>query len=222
MYRVLVFLFLCIGISYAEEPIKTAEDSFNIEIEAKKMLVEIVDDITLDFKKPNLSKEEFLKKLDGIVDRVFAVKYMSMWALGSYASTINENQKVAFFDLVKRYFLVYYGTLLINYSKSYDYAVGDVQKISDSEAMVPIILKAKDGSGDASVSFLWKVRYNSKENKLFIVDCSVAGVSFLNNQRAEYESVLKSNDGDIDNFIQLLKLKVESLDKKEGVEDVKL
>jgi ABC-type transporter MlaC component len=54
------------------------------------------------------------------------------------------------------------------------------------------------------------------------VDCSVAGVSFLNNQRAEYESVLKSNDGDIDNFIQLLKLKVESLDKKEGVEAVKL
>lgn len=222
MYKVLVFLFLCIGISYAEESVKTVEDNFNIEIEAKKMLVEIVDDITLDFQKKDLSKEEFLKKLDGIVDRVFAVKYMSMWALGSYASTINENQKVLFFDLVKRYFLVYYGTLLLNYSKSYDYAVGDVQKISDSEAMVPIILKAKDGSGDANVSFLWKVRYNSKENKLFIVDCSVAGVSFLNNQRAEYESVLKSNDGDIDNFIQLLKLKVESLDKKEGIEAVKL
>ena len=62
MYKVLVFLFLCIGISYSEEPIKTVEDNFNIEIEAKKMLVEVVDDIMLDFQKKDLSKEEFLKK----------------------------------------------------------------------------------------------------------------------------------------------------------------
>jgi len=171
-------LFLLIEKSFAVEPDKFIQ---SITDEASKILVE------------NFSKEEKIEKLKAIALKSVDIRGVGLYSLGSHRKNLSDTQKEKYNELFKKYFLKSFSSRLSDYTDP-KINVISMEKLSDKYTIVSSVLVATEKNPEVKID--WRVYTKDPANPL-IRDLIIEGLSLARTQKEEFNSVIQSNDGDI-------------------------
>jgi len=185
----LVLFFL---ISFAEKSISVEPDEFvqSIVDKASKVLAN------------NLSKEQRIKKLKLIAMESVDIRGIGLYTLGSHRKNLSDNQKKEYNDLFYKYFLKSFSSRLADYTDP-KINVLSQEKINEKYTIVSSLLVGTEKRPEVKLD--WRV-YTKNPNQPLIRDLIIEGLSLARTQKEEFNSVIQSNDGDINAlFLNLTK-----------------
>ena len=176
----LVLFFL---ISFAEKSISVEPDEFvqSIVDKASKVLAN------------NLSKEQRIKKLKLIAMESVDIRGIGLYTLGSHRKNLSDNQKKEYNDLFYKYFLKSFSSRLADYTDP-KINVLSQEKINEKYTIVSSLLVGTEKRPEVKLD--WRV-YTKNPNQPLIRDLIIEGLSLARTQKEEFNSVIQSNDGDI-------------------------
>ena len=161
---------------------------------------ETADEATEALNK-RLSKEEKMEKLKIIAKKAVDVKGIGNYSLGAYRKTISDQQKDEYFEIFEQYFLKSFASRLAEYTDP-KIRVDSQKKLNDKYTMVSSTLLAT--SEKAEIKIDWRVVTKNPDNPL-IIDVIIEGVSLAKVQREEFNSIIQSNDGNINALFKTLR-----------------
>ena len=176
----LIFIFI---FSYTEKSFSVEPDEFiqSIADEASKILIK------------NLSKEEKIENLKAIALKSVDIKGIGLYSLGSHRKNLSDNQKEKYSELFKKYFLKSFSSRLSDYTDP-KINVLSMEKLNNKYTIVSSILIATEKNPEVKIN--WRVYTKDPANPL-IRDLIIEGLSLARTQKEEFNSVIQSNDGDI-------------------------
>ena len=166
---------------------------------------ETADEATEALNK-RLSKEEKMEKLKIIAKKSVDLKGIGNYSLGTHRKTISNQQKDEYFDIFEQYFLKSFASRLAEYTDP-KIRVDSQKKLNDKYTMVSSTLLAT--SEKAEIKIDWRVVTKNPDNPL-IIDVIIEGVSLAKVQREEFNSIIQSNDGNINALFKTLREFVEN------------
>ncbi len=149
----------------------------------------------------DISKEQKIEKLKLIAKDTVDIRGVGFYSLGKYRKTLNDNQKKKYIDLFEKYFLKSFSSRLSEYSNP-KINVNSQEKINENYTIVSSILVATEKRPEVKIE--WRV-YTKDPNNLLIRDLIIEGLSLVRTHREEFNSIIQSNDGDINALFSNLK-----------------
>ena len=140
-----------------------------------------------------LSKEEKMEQLKIIAKKTVDIKGIGKYSLGVHRKTISDQQKEEYFEIFEQYFLKSFASRLAEYTDP-KIRVDSQKKLNDKYTMVSSTLL--ETSEKPEIKINWRVVTKNPDNPL-IIDVIIEGVSLAKVQREEFNSIIQSNDGDI-------------------------
>ena len=167
-----------------------SEKSFSIEPD--KFIQSIADEASKVLIN-NFSKEDKMEKLKAIALKSVDIKGIGLYSLGSHRKNLSDNQKVKYTELFKKYFLKSFSSRLSDYTDP-KINVLSMEKLNNKYTIVNSILVATEKNPEVKIN--WRVYTKDPANPL-IRDLIIEGLSLARTQKEEFNSVIQSNDGDI-------------------------
>jgi len=149
----------------------------------------------------NLSKIERIQKLKDIAKDTVDIKGIGFYSLGSYRKGLTDEQKNEYAIIFRQYFLKSFASRLAEYSNP-EIEVNSKKKINENYTMVFSTLVSTDQRPEVKID--WRVYTKDPKNPL-IRDLIIEGLSLVRTQKAEFSSIIDSNDGDINALFDSLK-----------------
>ena len=174
----IIFLFFAQN-SYAQTP-----KDFVIEItsSASKILIK------------NLDKNTKIQQLRNLAEKAVDIEGVGRYSLGKHRKNITEEQLTEYEKLFKEYFLKSFSSRLSEYTDP-KINVIDQEILNEKYTMVSSILVADEKRPEVNIK--WRV-YTKNPTKPLIRDVIIEGLSLARTQREEFNSVIQSNDGNIE------------------------
>jgi len=186
---IFIILLLVSEKSFSVEPDKFIQ---SITDEASKVLVD------------NFSKEKRMEKLKSIALKSVDIKGIGLYTLGSHRKNLSNSQKEKYNELFKKYFLKSFSSRLSDYTDP-KINVISMEKLNEKYTIVTSILIATEKNPEVKID--WRVYTKNPDNPL-IRDLIIEGLSLARTQKEEFNSVIQSNDGDVnalfDNLTQFI------------------
>ena len=148
----------------------------------------------------NISKEEKMSGLKIIAKETVDIRGIGFYSLGSTRKVLNENQKQKYFDLFENYFLKSFSSRLSEYTNP-KIEVQGKNVINKNYTIVNSTLMATSDRPEVKID--WRI-YTKNPDKPLIRDLIIEGLSLARTQKEEFNSVLQSNDGDINALFETL------------------
>ena len=148
----------------------------------------------------NFTKEERIEQLKNIAIETVDIEGISLYSLGAYRKTINDEQLSRYKKVFKNYFLKSFSSRLAEYSNP-EIDVYSKKKINNKYTIVSSKLKGTDKRPEVNID--WRVYTNNPKN-LLIRDLIIEGLSLARTQKEEFSSIISSNDNDIEALIKSL------------------
>ena len=148
----------------------------------------------------NFTKEERIEQLKNIAIETVDIEGISLYSLGAYRKTINDEQLSRYKKVFKNYFLKSFSSRLAEYSNP-EIDVYSKKKINNKYTIVSSKLKGTDKRPEVNID--WRVYTNNPKN-LLIRDLIIEGLSLARTQKEEFGSILSSNNNDINILIKKL------------------
>ena len=189
----LVLFFL---ISFAEKSISVEPDEF----------VQLAVDEASEVLSGTYSKEEKMKKLETIAKKTVDIRGIGFYTLGSHRKNLSDEQKKKYLNLFEKYFLKSFASRLAEYTDP-KIRVESAQKLNEKYTIVSSILLATDKRPEVKIG--WRV-YTKNSEKPLIRDLIIEGLSLARTQKEEFNSIIQSNNGDINFLFDSLKKFIES------------
>tara|TARA_B100000953_G_scaffold227114_1_gene188723 strand:+ start:52 stop:654 length:603 start_codon:yes stop_codon:yes gene_type:complete len=167
-----------------------SEKSFSIEPD--KFIQSIADEASKVLIN-NFSKEKKMEKLKAIALKSVDIKGIGLYSLGSHRKNLSDNQKEKYSELFKKYFLKSFSSRLSDYTDP-KINVLSMEKLNNKYTIVSSILIATEKNPEVKID--WRVYTKDPANPL-IRDLIIEGLSLARTQKEEFNSVIQSNDGDI-------------------------
>ena len=176
-----------------------SEKSFSVE--PAEFVQSLVDEAS-KILASNISKEEKIKKLRSIAIKSVDIKGIGMYTLGSHRKKLTDSQKEEYHNLFNNYFLKSFSSRLADYTDPKINVISQ-EKLNDKYTMVSSILVATEKTPEVKIN--WRV-YTKNPNNPLIRDLIIEGLSLARTQKEEFNSVIQSNNGDINAlFLNLTK-----------------
>ena len=190
-YLIKVLLILFISFSITEKSLSADPSQFiqSIVDEASKALI------------TNKSKEERMEELKTIAIKSVDIKGIGLYTLGSYRKDLSDAQKKEYNDLFRDYFLKSFASRLSDYTDPKINVISQ-EKLNEKYTIVSSVLLATKKK--AEVKIQWRV-YTKNPDQPLIRDLIIEGLSLARTQKEEFNSVIRSNDGDINSLFLNLK-----------------
>tara|TARA_Y100000591_G_scaffold319346_1_gene331317 strand:+ start:123 stop:716 length:594 start_codon:yes stop_codon:yes gene_type:complete len=149
----------------------------------------------------NISKEEKIEKLKSIAKDTVDIKGIGFYTLGSIRKSLNDDQKSEYSKLFEKYFLKSFSSRLAEYTNP-EINVYNKEKLNEKYTIVNSTLVATDDRPEIKID--WRI-YTKVPDKPLIRDLIIEGLSLARTQKEEFNSVLQSNDNDINALFETLK-----------------
>jgi len=190
-YLIRVLLFLFISFSFTEKSLSADPSQFiqSIVNEASKALI------------TNKTKEERIDELKLIAIKSVDIKGIGLYTLGSYRKDLSDAQKEEYNDLFKNYFLKSFANRLSDYTDPKINVISQ-EKLNEKYTIVSSILMATEKKPEVNIQ--WRV-YTKNPDQPLIRDLIIEGLSLARTQKEEFNSVIQSNNGDINALFSNLK-----------------
>ena len=148
----------------------------------------------------DLSKDQKIEELKLIAKDTVDIKGIGFYTLGSKRKTLNDDQKSKYSELFEQYFLKSFSSRLAEYSNP-EINVYNKEKLNENYTIVNSTLKATDERPEIKID--WRI-YTKNVDKPLIRDLIIEGLSLARTQKEEFNSVLQSNNGDINALFKTL------------------
>ena len=148
----------------------------------------------------NISREEKINQLKIIAMETVDIIGIGFYSLGSARKNLNDNQKKIYFNLFEEYFLKSFSSRLSEYTNP-KIEVQNKKVINKNYTIVNSVLVSTSERPEVKID--WRVYTKNPDNPL-IRDLIIEGLSLAVAQRAEFASILNSNDGDINALFNTL------------------
>ena len=178
-----LFLILIIFLGYIEI-------SFSVE---PKEFIQLTVDRASAVLNNNFSKEKKIKKLKVIANETVDIRGIGFYSLGKHRKNLSDNEKNEYLSLFKQYFLKSFSSRLAEYTDP-KIKVNSQEKLNDNYTIVLSTLVATEKRTEIKID--WRIYTKNPENPL-IRDLIIEGVSLARTQKEEFNSIIQSNDGDI-------------------------
>ncbi len=149
----------------------------------------------------DLSKEEKIEKLKEVALETVDIKGIGFYTLGKHRKTLNDQQKKEYSQLFNKYFLKSFSSRLAEYSNP-KIDVNSQEKISEKYTIVTSTLIGTNERPEVKID--WRI-YTKNPEKPLIRDLIIEGLSLARTQKEEFNSIIQSNDGDINALFASLK-----------------
>ena len=166
----------------------------------KQFIAEIVEKAKKILVATN-SKETKEVKLAEIALKTADIKGIGFYTLGKYRKTLNEDQLEEYAILFEKYFLKSFTSRLSDYSDP-KIEVISADIINPKYTIVRSVLLSTAKKPEVKID--WRVYTKNPENPL-IRDLIIEGLSLARTQKAEFASVIESNNGDVTKLFETLK-----------------
>ena len=185
-FLILSLFFLITNNSYSIEPNEFVQNTVN---EASEAL------------NKNFTKEEKIKKLKAIAKKTVDIRGIGFYTLGKHRKSITDEQKKEYLELFESYFLKTFSDRLAEYTDP-EVKVESHKKLNDNYTIVSSVLIATDKRPKVNIE--WRI-YTKNPEKLLIRDLIIEGLSLARTQKEEFNSIIQSNDNNINALFESLK-----------------
>ena len=175
---IFLFYFLSTNVAQSIQPDAFVQSTVN---RASKVLSE------------NISKDEKINELKKIALETVDIRGIGFYTLGSARKNLNDSQKQEYIEIFEKYFLKSFSSRLAEYTNP-EIDVLDKKILSDKYTIVNSLLKGTSERPEVKID--WRI-YTKNPNNPLIRDLIIEGLSLARTQKEEFESILNSNDGDI-------------------------
>ncbi len=183
--RNIIKLFLIFLISFI-----LIEKSFSSEAEK---FVQLTVDRASAVLSDNSSKEEKIDKLKNIAKETVDISGIGLYTLGSHRKNLSSKQKKEYAFLFEEYFLKTFSSRLAEYTDP-KIKVKSKKKLNENYTIVSSVLIATEKRPEVKIE--WRI-YTKNPNNLLIRDLIIEGLSLVRTHREEFNSIIQSNDGDV-------------------------
>ena len=173
-------------------------------LEPKEFVQQTVDKAAKALDQ-NLSKELKISKLKVIALNNVDIEGIGLYSLGKHRKNISDQQRNEYLDIFTQYFLKSFSSRLAQYSDP-KIRVNSQKKLNEKYTMVSSVLIATEDKPEVKID--WRVITKDIDQPL-IIDLIIEGVSLAKVQKEEFNSIIQSNDGNIDALFKNLKKFVE-------------
>ena len=174
------------------------ENSFSIE--PNEFVQSTVNRASVALSK-NFTKEEKIEKLKIIAKETVDIRGIGFYTLGSHRKNISDEQKKEYVGLFEEYFLKTFSDRLAEYTDP-KVEVKSFKKLNEKYTIVSSVLIATEKRPEVKID--WRV-YTKNTEKPLIRDLIIEGLSLARTQKEEFNSIIQSNDGDINALFNSLR-----------------
>ena len=154
----------------------------------------------------DISKGEKIEKLKIIATDTVDIKGIGFYTLGKFRKELSDAEKIEYTKLFREYFLKSFSSRLAEYTNP-KIDVQSQEKLNDKYTIVSSILIATDIRPEVKIQ--WRV-YTKDPDKPLIRDLIIEGLSLARTQKEEFNSVLQSNNNNIEKLFETLELFIKS------------
>ena len=162
--------------------------------------IQEITDNASNILSSNLSKNEKQNKLKNIADSTVDIRGIGFYTLGKFRKSLSDDKKKEYSILFKEYFLKSFSSRLVEYSNPKITVVSE-EVLNEKYTMVSSILAATNDRPEIKID--WRV-YTKNPSKPLIRDLIIEGLSLARTQKEEFNSILNSNNGNINSLFKTL------------------
>ena len=129
------------------------------------------------------------------------IRGIGNYSLGSYRKTISDQKKDEYFDIFEKYFLKTFASRLAEYTDPKIDVISQ-EKLNEKYTIVSSILLATKKTPEVKID--WRV-YTINPDKPLVRDLIIEGLSLARTQKEEFNSIIQSNDNNINALFESLK-----------------
>jgi phospholipid transport system substrate-binding protein len=148
----------------------------------------------------NTSKQEKINELKILAKEIVDIRGIGSYSLGSARKDLNDSQKKIYFDLFEGYFLKSFSSRLSEYTNP-KIEVKSKKILNKNYTIVNSVLISTPDRPEVQID--WRI-YTKNPDDPLIRDLIIEGLSLAVAQKAEFASILNSNDGDINPLFKIL------------------
>jgi len=172
----------------------------SFSLEPEKFVQSVVDEASAVLTK-NFTKEQKIEKLRSIAKKSVDIKGIGFYSLGSHRKNLSDDQKKKYSKLFESYFLKSFASRLSEYTDPKINVTGS-EKLNEKYTIISSVLVATDKRPEVMID--WRI-YTKNPDKPIIRDLIIEGLSLARTQKEEFNSIIQSNDGNINVLFANLK-----------------
>ena len=172
----------------------------SFSLEPKEFVQSVANEASLILAK-NFTKEQKIKKLKSIAKKSVDFRGIGYYSLGAHRKNLSDDKKKEYLNVFREYFLKSFSSRLAEYTDP-KISVISQKKLNEKYTMVSSILLATEEKPEVKID--WRV-VTKNPDKPLIIDVVIEGVSLAKVQKEEFNSIIQSNDGDINALLTSLK-----------------
>lgn len=166
------------------------ENSYSIE---PSDFVQLTVNKASEALNSNFTKEKKIEMLKIIAKETVDIRGIGFYTLGSHRKNITDDQKKEYLNLFEQYFLKTFSDRLAEYTDP-KVRVESYEKLNENYTIVSSVLIATKKRPEVKIE--WRIYTKDPTNPL-IRDLIIEGLSLARTQKEEFNSIIQSNDGDI-------------------------
>ena len=147
-----------------------------------------------------ISKKEKMQELQNIAKDTVDIKGIGFYTLGSIRKNLGEEEKKRYIELFEQYFLKSFSSRLAEYTNP-EINVYGKEVLNKNYTIVNSILIGTKERPEIKID--WRI-YTKDSEKPLIRDLIIEGLSLARTQKEEFNSVLQSNNNDINELYKTL------------------
>jgi len=183
---ILILFFTFVNKSFSTEP--------------EKFVQSVVDKASAVLTK-NFTKEQKIEKLRSIAKKSVDIKGIGFYTLGAHRKNLSASQKEEYSKLFESYFLKSFASRLSEYTDPKINVTGS-KKLDEKYTIILSVLVATDKRPKVNID--WRI-YTKNPDKPLIRDLIIEGLSLARTQKEEFNSIIQTNDGNINVLFANLK-----------------
>jgi phospholipid transport system substrate-binding protein len=148
----------------------------------------------------NISKEKKMTQLEIIAKETVDIIGIGYYSLGPKRKELDENQKKKYVKLFEGYFLKSFSSRLAEYTNP-EIDVKDKKLLNKNYTIVNSLLLGTSERPEVKID--WRI-YTKEPSNPLIRDLIIEGLSLARTQKEEFNSILNSNNGDINALFKIL------------------
>ena len=146
------------------------------------------------------TKDERIEELKKIALDTVDIRGIGFYCLGKHRKSLSDTEKKKYSEIFKEYFLNSFSSRLAEYSNPV-VEVNSKEKLNDNYTIVSSTLAATDKR--PAINIDWRI-YTKNSDKPLIRDLIIEGLSLARTQKEEFNSIIMSNNGDINALFKKL------------------
>ena len=172
----------------------------SFSLEPKEFVQSVANEASLILAK-NFTKEQKIEKLKSIAKESVDFQGIGYYSLGAHRKNLSDDKKKEYLDIFKEYFLKSFSSRLAEYTDP-KIRVDSQKKLNEKYTIVSSVLLATEEKPEVNID--WRI-ITKNPDKPLIIDVVIEGVSLAKVQKEEFNSIIQSNNGDINALLTSLK-----------------